>query len=173
MNMTEVGTVAVLDADPDLGQLLAPGQVEDARRHLRVRRHVVEPGAWDGERLSNAGPDHLGLLVIDGLVTRELVVADNVSAELLGPGDIVRPWHTGGPEHLVPFEIRWTVVERTEFGVLDRHFAALLARYPLVNALVVDRMAERAQRLAVLQTVSQLNGVDRRLLNLFWHLAER
>jgi hypothetical protein len=34
-------------------------------------------------------------------------------------------------------------------------------------------MAERAQRLAVTQAISQLNRVDRRLLALFWHLAER
>jgi hypothetical protein len=173
MNMTDSGTVALLDADPDLGQLLGPDRLQDARRQLRVRRHVVEPGPWDGERFSDAGPEHLGLLLIDGAMTRELIVADNVSAELLGPGDIVRPWQAGGPEHLVPFEIRWTAVERTEFGVLDRHFAALLSRFPAVNAMIVERMAERTQRLALLQAVSQLNGIDRRLLTLFWHLAER
>jgi hypothetical protein len=32
---------------------------------------------------------------------------------------------------------------------------------------------DRAQRLATTQAISQLNRVDRRLLSLFWHLAER
>ena len=39
--------------------------------------------------------------------------------------------------------------------------------------MIVDRLSERAQRLAVTQAISQLNRVDRRLLALFWHLAER
>jgi hypothetical protein len=38
---------------------------------------------------------------------------------------------------------------------------------------VLDRLSERAHRLATAQAISQLNGVDRRLLALFWHLAER
>jgi hypothetical protein len=38
---------------------------------------------------------------------------------------------------------------------------------------IIDRINERALRLAVTQAISQLNRVDRRLLALFWHLAER
>ena len=39
--------------------------------------------------------------------------------------------------------------------------------------MLIDRLCERAQRLAVSQAICQLNGVDRRLLALFWQLAER
>ena len=39
--------------------------------------------------------------------------------------------------------------------------------------MIVDRLSERAQRLTITQAISQLNRVDRRLLALFWHLAER
>jgi hypothetical protein len=39
--------------------------------------------------------------------------------------------------------------------------------------MLMDRLIDRAQRMAVSQAISQLNGVDRRLLALFWHLAER
>jgi CRP-like cAMP-binding protein len=173
MDVTESGTVALLDADPDLGRLMSLEQLEQARRDLRVRQHVFEPGPWDGERLREAGPEHVGLLVLDGLMTRELVLADNVSAELLGPGDLVRPWQAAGPERLVQYEIRWTAIERTDLAILDRRFAALLTRYPQVNAMLIDRLTERSQRLSLMQAISQLNGVDRRLLTLFWHLAER
>jgi hypothetical protein len=106
-------------------------------------------------------------------MTRELALADNVSGELLGPGDLVRPWQAGGPERLVPFGVRWTVLEPTRLAVLDRRFAAALSRYPQVNVMLIDRLTERSQRLALMQAISQLNGVDRRLLTLFWHLAER
>jgi CRP/FNR family cyclic AMP-dependent transcriptional regulator len=173
MNMTDAGTIALLDADPDLGRLMSVEQVEQARRQLHVRQHVVEPGPWEGERLREAGPEHVGLLVLGGLMTRELVLADNVSAELLGPGDLVRPWQAAGPERLVPYDVRWTALERTELAVLDRRFAALLTHYPQVNAMLIDRLTERAQRLSLMQSICHLNGVDRRLLTLFWHLAER
>lgn len=171
--MTEVRAIALLDADPDLGQLLTDDEREEARRMLVVRQHAADPGPWDGERLRDAGPEHVGLLMLDGLMTRELALADNVSGELLGPGDVVRPWQAGGPERLVPFAVRWTVLEPTRLAVLDRRFAAALARYPHVNAMLIDRLTERSQRLALMQAISQLNGVDRRLLTLFWHLAER
>lgn len=171
--MTDARSIALLDVDPDLGQLLTGEQLEEARRVLSVRQHVVDPGPWDGERLRDAGPENVGLLIIEGLMTRELALADNVSGELLGPGDVVRPWQASSPERLVPFGIRWTVLEPTKLAVLDRRFAVTLARYPQVNALLIDRITERAQRLSLMQAISQLNGVDRRLLTLFWHLAER
>ncbi len=171
--MTETRSIALLDADPDLGQLLSDGERDEARRLLVVRQHVVDPGPWDGERLRDAGPENVGLLMLDGLMTRELALADNVSGELLGPGDVVRPWQAAGPERLVPFKIRWTVLEPTRLAVLDRRFAVTLARFPQVNAMLIDRLTERSQRLGLMQAISQLNGVDRRLLTLFWHLAER
>lgn len=171
--MTDPRVTALLDADPELGRLVPPGQLDAARRALAVRQHAVEPGRWEGERLRDADPEHIGLLVLDGLMTRELVLADNVSGELLGPGDVVRPWHADGPERLIPYDIRWSVLEPTRLAILDRRFAAALARFPEVNAMLIDRIAERSQRLALMQAISQLNGVDRRLLTLFWHLAER
>ncbi|HKH19060.1 MAG TPA: helix-turn-helix domain-containing protein [Solirubrobacteraceae bacterium] len=165
--------IPLLDAEPDLGRLMSAEQIEQARSQLLIRRHVVEAGPWDGERLRDAGPEHVGLLILDGLMTRELALADNVSGELLGPGDLVRPWQAGGPERLVPYEVRWTALERTALGVLDRRFALALTHYPQINAMLIDRLTERSQRISLMQSISQLNGVDRRLLTLFWHLAER
>jgi hypothetical protein len=58
-------------------------------------------------------------------------------------------------------------------ALLDRRTAALLGPYPEVGAVLVDRLSERATRLAVTQAISQLTRVDERLKALFWHLAER
>jgi CRP/FNR family cyclic AMP-dependent transcriptional regulator len=166
-------SLALLDVDPDLGRLLDDRRLDEARAQLMVRQHVVRSGPWDAERLRDAGPDNVGLFVIDGLMTRELALADNVSAELLGPGDLIRPWQVEGPERLVPFAVRWSVLRDTRLAVLDRRFGAVLVQYPEVNAMLIDRLTERTRRLSVMQAISQLNGVDRRLLTLFWHLAER
>jgi CRP/FNR family cyclic AMP-dependent transcriptional regulator len=173
MQMTDSRAISLIDADPDLGRLLTGDALEEARRDLVARVHALEPGPWDGERLRVAGPEHVGLMLVDGLMTRELALADNVSAELLGPGDVVRPWQAKGPEQLVPFSVRWSVIEETRLAVLDQRFGAALAQHPEVNAMLIDRLTERTQRLSLMQAISQLNGVDRRLMTLFWHLAER
>jgi CRP/FNR family cyclic AMP-dependent transcriptional regulator len=173
MHVTDSRSIALLDADPDLGRLLDGERLADARARLVVRQHSVPAGPWDGERLRDAGPEHVGLFVVEGVMTRELALADNVSAELLGPGDVLRPWQAEGPERLVPFWVRWSMLTPARLAVLDRRFAVALAQHPEVNAMLIDRLADRAQRLSVMQAISQLNGVDRRLLTLFWHLAER
>jgi hypothetical protein len=163
----------LLELDPDLGQLLPDDRRELAERELRVRVTTFPIGEWDAARLADADPTHLGLLLVEGVLAREVVLEDTVSTELLGPGDIVRPWHIEGPPQLLAVTVRWNALSAIRLGLIDRRTAAALARYPEIGAVIVDRLSERAQRLTITQAISQLNRVDRRLLALFWHLAER
>src|SRR3954463_5783473 len=165
--------VRLLDADPDLGALLSDTRREQAERELVVRSHRLPVGPWDVSRLAGATADHVGLLIIDGILSRELVVADHVSAELLGPGDLVRPWQPPSRTGLLPVDAVWTVLSPLTVAVLDRRFAAEMTRYPEITAALFDRLSERSLRLATTQAISQLTRVDRRLKALFWHLAER
>src|SRR3954449_13620950 len=165
--------VRLLDVDPDLGGLLNQTRREQAERELVVRTHRLPVGPWDVSRLAGATADHVGLLIIDGILSRELVVADHVSAELLGPGDLVRPWHPTSRTGLLPVDAVWTVLSPLTVAVLDRRFAAEMTRYPEITAALFDRLSERSLRLATTQAISQLTRVDRRLKALFWHLAER
>jgi CRP/FNR family transcriptional regulator, cyclic AMP receptor protein len=165
--------VRLLEADPDLGALLTPIRRVDAERELVVRTHRLSVGPWDVARLTAASADHVGLLILDGVLSRELVVADHVSAELLGPGDLVRPWQGGTRASLLPVDALWSVLSSLTVAVLDRRFAAEAARYPEITAVLFDRLSERSVRLATTQAISQLTRVDRRLKALFWHLAER
>src|SRR4051812_28062261 len=164
---------SLLELDPELGQLLTPERREAAEHELRVRVTTFPVGEWDGSRLADADPMHLGLLIAEGVLAREVVLGDTVSTELLGPGDILRPWHVEGPPELLPVTVRWNSLSPIRLGLIDRRAAAALGRYPEVSAVIVDRLSERAQRLSITQAISQLNRVDRRLLALFWHLAER
>jgi hypothetical protein len=163
----------LLQLDPELGQLLTPERRDAAERELRVRVTTFPVGEWDGGRLADADPTHVGLLLVDGVLAREVVLADTVSTELLGPGDVVRPWHIEGPPELLPVAVRWNALATIRLALIDRRAGAQLGRYPEIGAVIVDRLSERAQRLAITQAISQLNRVDRRLLALFWHLAER
>jgi hypothetical protein len=167
------GAVHVLDVDPDLAGLLSEQRLSEARRRLVAREHAVAAGPWTDERVRNAGPAQLGLLVLEGVLARELLMSTNVSTELLGQGDLVRPWQAHGPSRLLRCEVRWTVLEPARFAVLGSAFGLELARYPEVQAMLIDRVTERSHRLALTQAISQLNGVSQRVLTLLWHLAER
>ncbi len=164
---------SLLDLDPELGQLLTAERRELAQHELRVRVSTFPVGEWDGGRLADADPLHLGLLIAEGVLAREVVLDDTVSTELLGPGDILRPWHIEGPPELLVVTIRWNALSTVRLGLIDRRATVALGRFPEIGAVLVDRLSERAHRLAVTQAISQLNRVDRRLLALFWHLAER
>jgi CRP/FNR family transcriptional regulator, cyclic AMP receptor protein len=164
---------ALVDLDPDLGRDLAPDRWDASRRALPVRVATLERGPWSPERAGTASPGHLGVLIVDGLVARELLAHDVASMELLGPGDVLRPWSESAESDLLEAVVRWSALAPTRFAMLDRQLAARLAAYPEIHCALLERFACRARRLAVLQAISQLNRVDRRMLALLWHLAER
>ncbi|MEA2312190.1 MAG: family transcriptional regulator, cyclic receptor protein [Solirubrobacteraceae bacterium] len=171
--MTARRSLPLLDLDPDLGALLTDGERRaEAHRRLVVDAYRVPKGPL---RFGSAdtSPEHVGLLLLDGVVSREVLVSDTVSTELLGPGDVVRPWAAEDGPAFLEMEVRWTALTESRVAVLDRHFGIRLAAWPEVTAMLIDRVNARAQRLATTQAISQLVKVDRRLLALFWHLAER
>jgi hypothetical protein len=73
----------LLDLDPDLGMLVPDDRRELCRRELDVELCRLARGPWSagGEQ---PDPEHPGLLLVDGVIAREVVVSDTVSTELLG-----------------------------------------------------------------------------------------
>jgi CRP/FNR family transcriptional regulator, cyclic AMP receptor protein len=164
---------SLLDLDQDLGALLPPDRVAKARDGLRVAVLRLHVGVWDVSRLSTADPGHLGLLIVDGMLARDLFIEDHASTELVGAGDLVRLWHIDAAGGLLRYCERWSVLAETRVAMLDRKLAIALAQFPEVHAALLDRMDRRMERLALARAIAQLNGVDRRLLALFSHLADR
>jgi CRP/FNR family cyclic AMP-dependent transcriptional regulator len=167
------GTVGLLDLDPDLGRGLLPTRFDAARRELQLRVFNVEPGPCRLDAATSGDDGWLGFLVIDGLLARELLAHDVASMELLGAGDVLRPWDEAADSELLEAVVRWSALARTQFAVLDQHVAVRLGRYPEIHCALLERCSWRSRRLAVLQAISQLNRVDQRVLALLWHLAER
>ena len=165
--------VRVLDVDPDLGAALSPERRAEAAERLVARCVGARAGTVADTALSAAGPGGLGLLVLDGVLAREILLSDNVSVELLGAGDLIQASAPDDPGRLLRSAIRWTVVEPARLAILDSRFAAELTEYPEVTSMLFSRLVERSHRLGVALAIAQLNGVDRRALALFWHLAER
>jgi hypothetical protein len=169
----KVGAVALLDVDPDLGADLGAEPFARARSELMVRVLRLRRGEWAGGDLSAIGHQNVGLLVLDGVIAREVVLEDTVSTELLGAGDLIRPWSGQDGSQLLEHTVRWQVLADARLAVLGRPFAAAVSRYPEVSGALLDRVCARSQRLATTQAIAHLNSVDRRLVALFWHLAER
>lgn len=171
--MRSCGLVQLLDEDPNLLQLLTERERPAAWRALTAESYLVEPGEWRPDRLADAEQTPFGLLVLDGLVLREVAVANTTCGELVGPGELLRPWDNFGNQAPTPFEIGWKAIAPLRIAVLDADFAQVLGMWPpLVNAFV-DRAIERSHSLALHVAIHCIRRVDLSLLVLFSHLAER
>jgi CRP/FNR family cyclic AMP-dependent transcriptional regulator len=165
--------VRVLDVDPDLAAGLDRPRREAAADRLLARSVGASKGTLPDKALHVTGPNGLGLLIVEGVIARELLLGDNVSVELLGAGDVVQGSRADDPTRLLRSTVRWTVIEPARFAVLDSAFAAELSAYPELTSALLGRTVERAHRVGVTHAIAQFTGIDRRLLALFWHLAER
>jgi CRP-like cAMP-binding protein len=149
----------------------------------RHRRHAEEstiaavlrlrPGAWAPDATLEGAPGHFGLLVLDGLLARRVHVGRRACVELLGSGDLLRPWAGAGDGSSIDIDARWVVQEETSLAVLDAAFAARVARYPQIASWLMDRAVRRAHWLAFHLAVGQVTQLQTRLHLMFWYLADR
>jgi CRP/FNR family cyclic AMP-dependent transcriptional regulator len=165
--------VRVVDAFPELVSVLDPEQQRLARQYATATLEVLAPGLWHPRRELQPEPGHLGLLVLEGLLTRDVVLGDTLATELVGRGDILRPVDHDGQDAPVPFDIVWHVLEPTRIAILDRKFAGVIGRWPEAMEALMRGAVGRAQSLAVTLAVSHLRGVDVRLHVMMWYLADR
>lgn len=163
---------SVLREDPDLAAALPRAERVRAMDEctapvLRIRR-----GCWSDEEIEMAGGG-IGLLVLQGLLIRRVGVDGRFGAELLGDGDLLRPWQGEDAQIALRYKTDWRVLEPTRVAVLDRRIAERLARYPELIEGLVGRALDRSRELAVNLAIVQHPRVDVRLLMLLWHLADR
>ena len=120
--MTTRRTHSLLELDEELGELVPEARLGAAQPSCRWRSTASPRGRWSAT-MADASPEHVGLLLLEGVVSREVVVSDTVSTELLGPGDVVRPWAMHGDNPMLQLEIRWNALTESRVAVLDRRFA--------------------------------------------------
>ncbi len=164
--------VRLFDEDPDL----FAGAPEGAIEHLKARAVApllqLERGAWQGHPPGDPA-DCLGLLVLDGLVLHSISVAEQPRSELVGAGDLIRPWERDEGAASVPFESRWDVLHPARVAVLDARFLSLVGRWPQILPGLLARTTRRSRWLALQLAVTDLRRVDDRLVLFFWHMADR
>jgi CRP-like cAMP-binding protein len=164
-------SVRVLEVDPELALRVPPSRIYEARRRLVAPLQVLSSGFCEVP-LDNE-PMHLGYLIIEGLIARDTVLANHVSTELLGDGDVLQPQAPAGDDALIHYRVYWHVLTPVRLAVLDAEFARTLVHWPQVTASILERTNRRVLQMSIHQALLQLSPVETRLLVLFWHLAER
>jgi len=162
-----------VEAFPTLERALEPGHLELARRHALATVEALAPGTWQPPTSDHNEPGDLGLLVLEGMLTREVVLGGSIATELVGHGDLLRPADHDGENAPVPFAVQWTVLEPSRLALLDRRFTAVIGHWPEAVEVFTRASMRRVHSLALHLAVSHLRRVDARLLVLLWHLADR
>ncbi|HEY7121086.1 MAG TPA: Crp/Fnr family transcriptional regulator [Solirubrobacterales bacterium] len=159
----------LLEADPDLARNLSPESIRELTPNLVVDVLELSVGGWTPSR-GEPHPGHLGYLVLEGLLLRQIRINGSRSGELLSGGDVLRPWL----EDPISFSsVDWRVLESAQLAILDRRVGARLCSRPELNAALLDRLTLRTRSLAIHAATENMRGLEDRLLALFWHLAER
>lgn len=162
----------VLREDLDLSEA-----IPIADRHRAIEECVaaatwIPAGPWSGPQ-ADIMPDGIGLLVLQGLLIRHLRVAARFSSELLGEGDLLRPWQGEQGRPLLRHSTHWRVLEATRVAVLDGRVARRFAGFPELTGQLVARMLERSRSLAVNMAIVQQPRASVRVHMMLWHLADR
>jgi CRP-like cAMP-binding protein len=162
----------VLREDPDLADAVG----EDARS-LAVARCLAPTlrlarGAWTPPGADTVGAG-IGLLLLHGLILRRVGVDGRFGAELLGEGDLLRPWQGEDSASTLARTTGWRVLQPARLAVLDESVAESFASYPQLTGRLVARALERSRNLALNIAIIHQARVHVRLHMLFWHLADR
>jgi len=165
--------VAVFDLDPDLLGHLDRDQRAAARSRAVAPVALLRPGERDPWRLIDDRNTHLGVLILEGLLTRNVTLVGRMTMELVGAGDIIRPWDEATAETSVSQTVTWTVHLPTRVALLDQRFAEGIAPWPGITRALLSRSARREQWLGHQLAILENPRVDARLLMLFWQLADR
>jgi CRP/FNR family transcriptional regulator, cyclic AMP receptor protein len=166
--------VPVLRVDPDLGAGIDHSRQALAERACVARTLEIPRGAWDADVVSGEeNRSGFGLLVISGVLCRRIVQSECQGAELIGPGDLLRPWDRAGEWASIPTESSWLAIERARVAILDDEFTRRATLFPQIALNLIRRGLLRSRYLAILIAIIGQRRVETRLTMLFWHLADR
>jgi CRP/FNR family transcriptional regulator, cyclic AMP receptor protein len=163
----------ILEADPDLGRGIEADRLDAAQAACIAAVARVPRGRWRPARESARVGDGFGLLVLKGLLSRRVGHDGRFGAELLGPGDLVRPWDRIAAEAIMPFEANWSVIRPAHLAILDRRFASRAAPYPGIAAELIRRVLQRSRQAMLSMAIVHQPRVETRVEMLLWVLADR
>lgn len=167
------GMVRLLDAEPSLARGIDRRSLDDARETLTVEVMRMPQGPWDDASGRPDDPRFLGYLILEGAFTREILVSSRPSIELLGPGDLIRPWVV--PDALAAMHVtdEWSLLSDGHVAIIGEEFHERARAFPTILTALMDRVVGRARWLGFQVALSQLTRIDHRLLLTFRYVSER
>jgi CRP/FNR family transcriptional regulator, cyclic AMP receptor protein len=166
-------TVRLLDEDLELATAVGQESFRAARLAAVAPLIELPKGPWTPPTAPRQRGKDLGLLVLSGLLLRELELAGRSFVELRGPEDLLRPWDDATEVVSVGADITWTAREPTRLAWLDGDFAASVAPWTEITSTLIARAIRRARLLSFKLAILELRHVHLRVLLLLWHLADR
>jgi hypothetical protein len=166
-------TGRILDEDLELAAAVDQARFHEARLAAVAPLITVPKGHWQPPTAQRAHGRDFGLLVLNGLLVRDVELAGRSFSELRGPEDLLRPWDDATEITSVSARVTWTAREPTRLAWLDGDFASSIAPWPELTAVLFARATRRARLLSFRLAILELTHVDLRVLLLFWHLADR
>jgi CRP/FNR family transcriptional regulator, cyclic AMP receptor protein len=166
-----IAAVRLLDADRELARRIG-SEAADARNAAVSGVVTLPRGRWDPIAAAPRLRGGFGLLVLSGLVTRDVAGGEAVGAELVCQGDLLLP-DDAAEEHAIGLVPYWEVIEPCRLAVLDRAFVERVAPWPQIGAAMLERVHRRSKRLAIALALGRLPRVEDRVHRLLWHLADR
>jgi CRP/FNR family cyclic AMP-dependent transcriptional regulator len=163
----------VLAEDPDLAEELPKDHLEAALQDCAARVIHFESGDWQPPPPTYDMRSGLGLLLLEGMVVRRVGIGGRIGAELLGEGDLLRPWEGEDGESWRGQKGRWSALRRGRAAVLDRDFTLRACRHSEVVSALFGRAIRRSRCMAVTMAILHQPRIDVRLHMLLWELAER
>jgi CRP-like cAMP-binding protein len=167
-----VSVCHILREDPELADAVPGPARARAVEDCVARVEHVSSGHWSLDGSAAIG-DGIGLLVLDGLLLRRVGIDGRYGAELLGEGDLLRPWQGEDIPAALARTTGWRVLEPARLAVLDEGAARRLAVYPELTGRLVGRAIDRSRHLAVNMAIIHQARVNVRLHMMLWHLADR
>ncbi len=168
-----MGTVSLIDVEPQLGAELDADQRERARRTIVAAAIEVPAGPWQEPVAGYGEGNAYGVLLVDGFVLRTVTMGERGTAQLFGPGDVMQSWPEEDLPSPVSVEVTWTVISRTTLVRLDDRVIALAGRWPSVLRRLAWRASSVAGRVCLQVAIARVPRLEERVLLLFWGLAER
>jgi CRP-like cAMP-binding protein len=163
--------ITLLQADPELRHAVPLDDRPSATRVMLAEARTVPRGAWTPDLACRDGHEGHALLVLKGLLLREVVLAGRRAAQVYGPGDVLRPVDLG--DSSLGEAVEWSAMDAAEVAVLDDVFFAAARRWPGLSAVVLERLLAQIDRGAVQLAIAQLPRIEQRVLAMLWHLADR
>ncbi len=165
-------TVSLLDVDPDLGRGIESQDWKVARHAIQATLIRIDRREWTLPTDACDTGSIIGLIVNDGMITREIALAEHVAFELLIPGDVLL-LHTAGPDDLdLGGRVSVTALNPAELIVLSKPFIHAAARWPSLLTNLHRRVEAQRRRLAIQGLAAHLPRAEDRLLLTLWILAD-